>query len=63
MDAMKKSLKEKLINTLRRIALAVEKGCCDEMTAQEYDDLISALSKLKQTDDKYIKPKRSWMLF
>jgi len=58
---VKKNLKEKLISTLRRIAIAVEKGCCDEMTEQEYDDLIDALEKLKQADDKYIKPKKSWI--
>jgi len=58
---VKQNLKEKLINTLRRIATAVEKGLCDEMTSQEYDDLINALEKLKQADDKYIKTKKSWI--
>ena len=58
---MKNNLKKKLINTLRRIAAAVEKGFCDEMTAQEYDDLINALEKLKQADDKYIKTHKSWI--
>jgi len=58
---MKIKLKDQLVKTLRRIAAAIEKGCCDEMTVQEYDELINALQRLKQADDKYIKPKKLWI--
>lgn len=57
MDA---TLKKRLIDTLRRIALAIEKGLCDEMSATEYDDLINALNKLKQVEENYTKPIRRW---
>jgi len=56
---MEKNLKNKLVDTLRRIALAIERGLCDEMSATEYDDLINALNKLKQVEDNY-KPIRRW---
>ncbi len=56
---MEENLKKRLVDTLRRIARAIEKGLCDKMTDQEYDDLIESLNKLKQLEETY-KPKRRW---